>query len=78
MPLALQENPSVQYNYDNLLADYRPPDSTLQSQRRVNKSKIKHKKYYVTNTKETTFRIGDKIILYDKTVHTGRFRKLRL
>jgi hypothetical protein len=38
--------------------------------------KEKSKEYYDKNTKETTLKVGDKVLLYDETVRRGRSKKL--
>jgi hypothetical protein len=67
MPSALQENPNVQYNYDDFLAELKDGLQTAHSiaRERLIGHKEKSKKYYDKNTREATFRIGDKVLLYD-------------
>jgi hypothetical protein len=38
--------------------------------------KEKSKAYYDKNTKEATFKVGDKVLLYDETLRRGRSKKL--
>jgi hypothetical protein len=69
-PSALQENPSVQYNHDDFLAELKDRLQTVHSiaRERSIRHKQKSKEYYDRNTREATFRIGDKVLLYDETV----------
>jgi hypothetical protein len=78
LPSALQENPTVQYNYDDFLAELKDRPRTAHSvaRERIIGHKEKSKEYYDKNTKEATFKVGDKVLLYDETVRRGRSKKL--
>jgi hypothetical protein len=78
MPSALQENPDVQYNYDDYLAELKCRLQTAHNiaRERLISHKEKSKEYYDKNTKETVFQVGDKVLLYDETVRRGRSKKL--
>jgi hypothetical protein len=78
MPSALQENPSVQYNYDDFLAELKNRLQTAHSIARENLigHKEKSKEYYDRNTREATFMLGDIVLLYDETVRRRRSKKL--
>jgi hypothetical protein len=73
-----KENLSVQYNYDDFLAKLKDRLRTAHSiaRERLIGHKEKSKEYYDKNTKEATFRVGDKVLLYDETVRRGRSKKL--
>ena len=78
MPSALQENPDMQYNYDDFLAELK---SRLQSAHHVARERLinrkeKSKEYYDRDARETTLKVGDKVLLYDETVRRGRSKKL--
>jgi hypothetical protein len=78
MPSALQENPSAQYNYDSFLVELKSRLQTAHSiaRDRLIGHKEKSKEYYDKTAKEATFRVGDKVLLYDETVRRGRSKKL--
>jgi hypothetical protein len=77
MPSALQEKPDVQYNYDFLTELKTRLQAAHQVAReRLISSKEKSKEYYDRNTKETTLKVGDQVLLYDETVRRGRSKKL--
>jgi hypothetical protein len=78
MPSALQETPSIQYNFDDFSAELK---GRLQKTHQVARERLisrkeKSKEYYDRNTKETTLKVGDKVLLYDETVRRGRSKKL--
>jgi hypothetical protein len=78
MPSALQENPEVQYNYEDLLTELklRLQTSHEVARERLISHKEKSKEYYDKGTRETTLKVGDKVLLYDETVRRGRSKKL--
>jgi hypothetical protein len=78
MPSALREAPTIQYNYDDYLAELK---GRLQSAHEVARQKLlaskeKSKLYYDRNTKELDIQVGQKVLLYDETVRRGRSKKL--
>jgi transposase InsO family protein len=78
VPSALQNNPSIRYQYGDFVAELK---SRLQSihhiaRKRLISLKEKSNEYYDRDTKENTMRVGDKVLLYDETVRRGRSRKL--
>jgi hypothetical protein len=78
MPSARQANPDMQYNYDDFLTEQ---INTLQAAHQVARESLishkeKSKEYYDKGIKETTLKVGDKVLLYDKMVQRGRSKKL--
>jgi hypothetical protein len=68
----------VQYSYDDFVNELK---GRLQTAHQIAKEKLigakeKSKEHYDQNSKLPTFRIGDKVLLYDETVSRGRSRKL--
>jgi hypothetical protein len=78
MPSALQNIPSIQYNYDDFVTELKVRLQSIYqiARERLIGRKQKSKEYYDRNTKENTMTIGDKVLLYDETVRRGRSRKL--
>jgi hypothetical protein len=78
MPSTLQGDPSTQYNYDDFFIELK---GRLQTSHKIAREQLinakeKSKEYYDRDAKETTFKIGDRVLLYDETVRGGRSRKL--
>jgi hypothetical protein len=69
---------TVQYNFDDFLAELKGRLQTAHqvARERLISRKEKSKEYYDKNTKETTLKVGDKVLLYDETVRRGRSKKL--
>jgi hypothetical protein len=78
MPSVLQENPSVQYNYDDFVTELKGRLQTAHGVARENliNSKMKSKEQYDKHSISPSVRVGDKVLLYDETVRRGRSRKL--
>jgi hypothetical protein len=78
MPSTVQGDPSTQYNYDDFLIELKGRLQTAHkiAREKLISSKEKSKEYYDRDAKETTFKIGDRVLLYDETVRRGRSRKL--
>jgi hypothetical protein len=78
VPSALREAPTVQYTYDDYLAELR---SRMQSahevaRQRLLSSKEKSKEYYDRDSETLDIQVGNKVLLFDETVRRGRSRKL--
>jgi hypothetical protein len=73
MPSVLQENPSVQYNYDDYVAELKNRLQTahLLAQERLLHAKEKNKEHYDKTSKPFSFQAGEKVLLYDETVGRG-------
>jgi transposase InsO family protein len=78
MPSVLQENHSVQYNYDDYVAELKNRLQTahLVARERLLHAKEKSKEHYDKTSKPFSFQAGEKVLLYDETVRRGRSRKL--
>jgi hypothetical protein len=74
----LREAPTVQYTYDDYVAELR---SRMQSaneiaRQRLLSSKEKSKVYYDRRTEAPDFQVGQRVLLFDETVRRGRSKKL--
>jgi hypothetical protein len=78
MPSVLQGNPSVQYNYEDFLMEIKNRLQTAHSvaRERLVNAKMKSKEYYDKAARESTLRVGDRVLLYDETVRRGRSKKV--
>jgi hypothetical protein len=78
MPSALQANPSVQYSYDDFVAELKGRLQTAHriARERLTDAKEKSKEHYDLDSKPISFHIGDRVLLYDETVRRERSRKL--
>jgi len=78
LPSALRSEPSPQYNYDDYVSELK---GRLQTSYNVAKknliaSMVQSKDYYDKGTEVMKIEVGDKVLLYDKTVQRGRSQKL--
>jgi hypothetical protein len=78
MSSTLQEEPSVQYTYDDFKGELKNRLQTahLVARERLMDAKRQSKEHYDKNAKLPSFQIGEKVLLYDETVRRGRSRKL--
>ena len=78
VPSALIETPNVQYTYEKYLAEIR---GRLQSTNDVGRQKLilskeRSKEYYDKDSETFEIQTGQKVLLFDETVHRGRSKKL--
>src|SRR5436190_23450323 len=78
LPTALTRPPKPTYNYEDYAQELRERlRATNQVAREnVKEEKIKAKKQYDKKVNETQVKVGDKVLLYDKSVRRGRCKKL--
>lgn len=67
---ALTKPLKANYNYDDYAEKLKEKLRAIQqiAKDRVQEEKIKAKKYYDKNTKETKFKVGEKALMYDETL----------
>jgi len=78
VPSALRKTPNIQYNYENYLAEL---NGRLQStheiaRQRLMLSKERSKEYYDKVSETFEMQTGQKVLLFDETVHRRRYKKL--
>ena len=78
LPTALTKQPKPTYNYDDYAQELR---ERLRAANRVARENIKEgkakaKTQYDKRAKETKFKVGEKVLLYDETLRRGRSKKL--
>ncbi|KAL6419715.1 hypothetical protein ACFW04_013679 [Cataglyphis niger] len=78
LPTSLMKLPKPTYNYGDYAQELKERlRATNQfAKEHIKEEKIKAKKQYDKNTKEVKFKVGDKVLMYDKTLRRGRFKKL--
>jgi hypothetical protein len=78
LPSALKKPPERQYNYDDYASELRGRLQTVHQHAHKNliESKGRSKEHYEKTTGQTKLQVGDKVLLFDETVHRGRSRKL--
>ncbi|KAM0735324.1 Transposon Ty3-I Gag-Pol polyprotein [Formica fusca] len=78
LPTALTTPPKPTYTYDNYVQELKERiRATNQiAKKHVREEKIKVKEQYDKRAKQTTFKVGDKVLLHDETVQRGRSKKL--
>lgn len=78
LPTALTTPPKPTYTYDNYAQELKERiRATNQiAKEHIREEKIKVKEQYDKRAKQTTFKVGDKVLLHDETVRRGRSKKL--
>jgi len=78
LPTARSSEPSPQYNYDDYVSELKGRLQTphLVAKKNLIASKVRSKDYYHKGTEVMKIEVGDKVLLYDKTVQRGRSQKL--
>jgi hypothetical protein len=78
LPTALTKPPKTTYSYDDYAQELRERLRATQqiAKDRVHEEKTKAKIYYDKNTKETKFKVGEKVLMLDETLRRGRSKKL--
>ena len=78
LPSALSKTPGTTYSYDDYAQELKEKIRAANQIARENlkEEKTKTKEYYDRKTKETTFKVGDKVLLHDETLRRGRSKKL--
>lgn len=78
MPTALMKPPKPMYNYDDYAQELkeRLRATNRIARENIKDEKIKSKKNYDKKTKEIKFQIGDKVLIFDKTLRRKRSKKL--
>ena len=78
VPSALRETPTVQYNYDDYVMELkgRLQSSHEIARQRLLSGKERSKEYYDKGSEIPTIQVGQKILIFDKTVRRGRSKKL--
>jgi hypothetical protein len=74
VPSALKESPSIQYNYDDYLAELKGRLQTAHEivRQKLILHKIKSKEQYDKKAEPFELEVGQKVLLYDETVRRGR------
>jgi len=78
LPTALTKPPKPTYSYDGYAQKLR---ERLRATNQLSKDRLKEEKFkaklqYDRNINEKIFKVGDKVLLHDKTVRRGRSKKL--
>jgi len=78
LPTALTKQPKPTYSYDDYAQELREKiRATNQlAKDHLKQEKVKAKLQYDKRVNEKTFKVGDKILLYDETIRRGRSKKL--
>jgi len=78
LPTALTKPPKPTYSYDDYAQELRERlRATNQLARdHLKQEKFKAKRQHDRSANEKTFKVGDKVLLYDETVRRGRSKKL--
>jgi len=78
LPTALTKPPKPTYNYDDYAQELkeRLRATNRLAREHVKDEKTKAKIQYDKGAKETTFKVGDKILMFDETLRRGRSKKL--
>jgi len=78
LPSALKKPPEPQYNYDDYVSELRSRLQTVHhhAHNYLIESKSKSKENYDKTSGEMRLQVGDKVLLFNETVHRGRSRKL--
>ena len=78
LPTALAKPPKRTYSYDDYALELRERLRATNSiaKDNIRDEKQKSKDYYDRSVKETNYKIGDKILLFDETLRRGRSKKL--
>jgi len=78
LPTALTKPPQPTYNYDDYAQELkeRLRATNRLAREHVKDEKIKAKLQYDKKAKEITFKVGDKVLVYDETLRRGRSKKL--
>ena len=78
LPTALSKTPGITYSYEDYAQELKEKLRAANKIARENlrEEKTKAKDYYDKKTKETTHKVGDKILLHDETLRRGRSKKL--
>jgi len=78
LPTALTKPPKPTYNYDDYAQELkeRLRATNQLAREHVKDEKIKAKLQYDKNTKEISFKVGDKVLVFDETLRRGRSKKL--
>jgi len=78
IPTALTKPPKPTYNYDDYAQELkeRLRATNQLAKEHIKEEKLKAKKQYDRNTKETQFKIGHKVLVYDETLRRERSKKL--
>jgi len=66
------------YNYDDYAQELKERSRATNqlAKEHIKGEKFKAKKQYDKSTKETQFKVGDKVLVYDETLRRGRSKKL--
>lgn len=80
LPIALAKLSSTQYNLEHYVQELK---ERLRAASRVEKENLKEekekaKRYFDKDAKAVTFKVGDKILVYDKTLRRADLRSLSL
>jgi len=77
LPTALTKPPKPTYNYNDYAQELKERLRATNLNAKENlKEKSKAKGYYDKTAKETKFKVGDKVLVYDETLRRGRSKKL--
>jgi hypothetical protein len=78
LPSALKKPLEPRYNYDDYVSELRGRLQTVHQQAYKNliECKGKSKEHYDKTSGQRKLQVGDKVLLFDKTVRRGRSRKL--
>ncbi|XP_011859870.1 PREDICTED: uncharacterized protein LOC105557283 [Vollenhovia emeryi] len=78
LPSALNQPPKFTYTYDDYAQELKERIRAANQIAKANskEEKEKSKKYYDKKAKETSFKVGDKVLLLDETLRRGRSKKL--
>jgi hypothetical protein len=78
VPSALRETPSVQYNYEDYIAELKGQLQLAheRARQKLIARKEKSKEFYDKNTDVIEIKVGQKVLVYDVTVRRGRSKKL--
>jgi len=78
IPTALMMPPKPTYNYDDYAQELkeRLRATNRVAREHIKDEKIKAKLQYDRKAKEITFKVGDKVLIYDETLRRGRSKKL--
>lgn len=73
LPTALTQFPKPTYTYDDYAQELQ---EKLRAAQQVAKEHLKNEKVnYNQKAKDTTFKVGEKMLLFNETVRRGRFKK---
>jgi len=77
LPTALMKPPKPTYNYDDYAQKLkeRLRATNRLAREHVKDEKIKAKLQYDKKAREITFKVGDKVLIYDETLQRGRSKK---